>query len=97
MEDEVAILEARLSWGKDDPTVDLEPVIDRETFMEMQEFVERGIFISGDLLRYIAELVRNARSDERVEAGPSPRGGIALMKVAKANALLEGARFCATG
>ncbi|ASI99681.1 AAA family ATPase [Thermococcus celer] len=93
LEDEVAILEARLSWGKDDPTVDLEPVIDRETFMEMQEFVERGIFISGDLLRYIAELVRNARSDERVEAGPSPRGGIALMKVAKANALLEGRDF----
>ncbi|WP_370520083.1 AAA family ATPase [Thermococcus sp. LS1] len=89
LEDEIAILEARLSWGKDDPTGDMEPLVDRETFVRMQETVERGIFISRDLLRYIAELVRNVRSDERVEAGPSPRGGIALMKVAKANALLN--------
>ncbi|AFL95716.1 putative AAA-type ATPase chaperone 3 [Thermococcus cleftensis] len=93
LEDEVAILEARLEWGKDDPTVDLKPVIDRETFLEMQGLVERKIFISGDLLRYIVELVRNARADGRVEAGPSPRGAIALMKVAKANALLEGRDF----
>ncbi|NJE43281.1 MoxR family ATPase [Thermococcus sp. GR6] len=89
LEDEIAILEARLSWGKDDPTGDMEPLVDRETFVGMQETVEKGIFISRDLLRYIAELVRNVRSDERVEAGPSPRGGIALMKVAKANALLN--------
>lgn len=82
-----------MSWGKDDPTVDMEALIDRETFVEMQELVERRIFISRDLLRYIAELIRNARSDERVEAGPSPRGGIALMKVGKANALLEGRDF----
>ncbi|WP_371731592.1 AAA family ATPase [Thermococcus sp. MV11] len=93
LEDEVAILEARLEWGKDDPTVDLKPVIDRETFLEMQGLVERKIFISGDLLRYIVELVRNARADGRVEAGPSPRGAIALMKVAKANALLKGRDF----
>jgi MoxR-like ATPase len=93
LEDEIAILEARLNWGKDDPTVDMEALIDRETFVRMQELVEKGIFISRDLLKYIAELVRNARADERVEAGPSPRGGIALMKVAKANALLEGRDF----
>ncbi|NJE85251.1 MoxR family ATPase [Thermococcus sp. CX2] len=89
LNDEIAILEARLSWAKDDPTVEMEPLIDRETFLKMQEIVERDIFISRDLLKYIAQLVRNVRSDERVEAGPSPRGGIALMKVAKANALLN--------
>ncbi|WP_297092978.1 MoxR family ATPase [Thermococcus sp.] len=93
LEDEVAILEARLSWRKDDPTVDMRPLIDREVFVRMQELVETGVYISRDLLRYIAELIRNARADERVEAGPSPRGGIALMKVAKANALLEGRDF----
>ncbi|ASJ11312.1 magnesium chelatase [Thermococcus sp. P6] len=93
LRDEVEILEARLSWRKDDPTADLKPLIDRETFVEMQELVERRIFIERALLEYIAELIRNARSDERVEAGPSPRGGIALMKVAKANALLEGRDF----
>ncbi len=92
-EDELAILEARLSWRKDDPTVDLKPVIDRETFVRMQDLVETGVYVSRDVLRYIVNLVRNARADSRVEAGPSPRGGIALMKVAKANALLEGRDF----
>jgi MoxR-like ATPase len=92
-EDELAILEARLSWGKDDPTVDLKPAIDRETFVRMQDLVEESVYIDGSVLKYIVRLVRNARSDSRVEAGPSPRGAIALMKVAKANALLEGRDF----
>ncbi|WP_148883278.1 AAA family ATPase [Thermococcus aciditolerans] len=90
LEDEMAILEARLSWRKDDPTADMEPMIDRETFVRIQDLVEERIFTSRDIVRYISELVRNARADSRVEAGSSPRGGIALMKVAKANALLEG-------
>jgi len=93
LEDEIAILEARLSWRRDDPTVDMKALTDRRTFVEMQRLVEERVFISRDLLRYIARLVRTAREDERIEAGPSPRGGIALMKVAKASALLEGRDF----
>ncbi len=93
LEDEIAILEARVRWGKDDPTVDLEPVIDRGTFLEMQEAVENSVYVSRPVMRYIAELVRNARKDERVEAGPSPRGALALLKVSKANAALEGRDF----
>ncbi|WP_297065276.1 MoxR family ATPase [Thermococcus sp.] len=93
LEDEIAILEARIRWGKDDPTADLEPVIDRETFLKMQEVVENSVYVSRPVMRYIAELVRNARNDERVEAGPSPRGALALLKVSKANAALEGRDF----
>ncbi|WP_297466442.1 MoxR family ATPase [Thermococcus sp.] len=93
LEDEIAILEARVRWGKDDPTVDLEPVIDRGTFLEMQEAVENSVYVSRPVMKYIAELVRNVRKDERVEAGPSPRGALALLKVSKANAALEGRDF----
>ncbi len=93
LEDEIAILEARIRWGKDDPTVDLEPVIDRGTFLGMQEAVENSVYVSRPVMRYIAELVGNARKDERVEAGPSPRGALALLKVSKANAALEGRDF----
>nr|WP_238516199.1 MoxR family ATPase [Thermococcus gammatolerans] len=90
LDDEIAIMEARLRWGKDDPTEDLEPVIDRETLLEMQALVEKNVFVGREILTYIAMLVRTARSDGRVEAGPSPRGALALMKIAKANALMEG-------
>jgi len=90
LETEIAIMEARLRWGKDDPTEDIKPVIDRETLLEMQALVEESVFVGREILTYIARLVRNARSDGRVEAGPSPRGALALMKIAKANALMEG-------
>ena len=93
LEDEIAILEARLRWKKDDPTVDLKPVIDRKTFLEMQRTVEESVYVSKPVLRYIAELIRNARADGRVEAGPSPRGALALLKVAKASAAMEGRDF----
>ncbi len=93
LEDEIAILEARLRWKKDDPTVDLKPVIDRKTFLEMQRTVEESVYVSKPVLRYIAELIRNARADGRVEAGPSPRGALALLKVAKTSAAMEGRDF----
>ncbi|ASJ03696.1 magnesium chelatase [Thermococcus profundus] len=93
LDDEIAILEARIRWAKDDPTVDMEPVIDRGTFLAMQDFVENNIFIHREILRYIAEIVRTARADERVEAGPSPRGALTLLKISKANAMLSGRDF----
>ncbi|WP_148882133.1 AAA family ATPase [Thermococcus aciditolerans] len=93
LEDEMAILKARISWGKDDPTADMEPVMDRGTFLEMQAFVEHEVFIHDEVLKYIAGIVREVRKDERVEAGPSPRGALALLKVSKANAMMNGRDF----
>lgn len=88
--EEVEILKARLRWGKDDPTTDLKPAITKSEFLKMQEDVERNVKIHEDILKYIVRIVRTIREDERVEAGPSPRGGLALMKLAKANAYVEG-------
>ncbi len=93
LDDEIAILEARIRWKKDDPTVDLKAVVDRRTFLNMQNLVEESIYVSRPIMKYIAQLVRNARKDERVEAGPSPRGALALLKIAKANAAIEGRDF----
>ncbi|KUH32371.1 magnesium chelatase [Thermococcus celericrescens] len=93
LDDEVGILKARISWGKDDPTADMEPVMDRGTFLEMQAFVEHEVFIHDEVLKYIAGIVREVRKDERVEAGPSPRGALALLKVSKANAMMNGRDF----
>lgn len=76
--------------GKDDPTTDLKPAITKSEFLKMQEDVERNVKIHEDILKYIVRIVRTIREDERVEAGPSPRGGLALMKLAKANAYVEG-------
>ncbi len=56
----------------------------------MQESVEQ-VHVERDLERYIAEIVGKTRTHPSVEVGSSPRGSIAVMKLAKANAWL-GAR-----
>jgi len=50
----------------------------------------RRVFVEESLNRYIVALLRNTRSDSRLYLGASPRAGIALLRVAKARALVSG-------
>jgi len=93
IEDEVAIIKARESWRKDDPTEDIEPVISREELLRMQNLVEHSVFVHDDVVRYIAAIVRKVREDPHVAAGPSPRGALALFKLARAWAVMNGRDF----
>ncbi len=93
VEDEVAVIKARESWGKDDPTGDMKPAVTRGELLEMQRFVEHSIFVHEDILRYIALLVRRIREDRHVAAGPSPRAALALFKLARARAAMSGRDF----
>ena len=54
----------------------------------MQNAVE-FVHIDKDLERYIAEIVSKTRAHPSVEIGSSPRGSIAIMKLAKSNAWLD--------
>jgi MoxR-like ATPase len=49
----------------------------------------RAIYVEESLNRYVVALLRHTRGDERLYLGASPRAGIALLRVAKARALLE--------
>jgi MoxR-like ATPase len=89
-EDEVEILERRRSRKKED--VDLEPIADPRQVEEMQRAVEE-IHVDLDVERYIVELVRRTRRHQYVDVGSSPRGSLALMKLARAKAVLEGRDF----
>ncbi len=90
VEEEMEILRRRISWMKDDPTEDVEPSVDLSTFKAMQDFVESSIYVGRSILRYISELVRATREHEFVEVGSSPRGGLALLKISRAIAAMEG-------
>jgi MoxR-like ATPase len=50
----------------------------------------RRIFVEESLNRYVVTLLRQTRSDTRLYLGGSPRAGIALLRVAKARALVSG-------
>jgi MoxR-like ATPase len=89
-EDEWTILERRLERGEDE--VDLTPVVDRETLLEMQRAVE-DVHVSDRLGRYIVELVTATRSNQRLQVGASPRGALALLKLARCRAALQGRDF----
>jgi MoxR-like ATPase len=62
------------------------------TAQELLEAIEeaRQVFVEDSLNRYVVALLRQTRSDSRLYLGASPRAGIALMRVAKARALVAG-------
>ena len=54
----------------------------------MQDEVE-NIYVSDEVMKYIVELVNKTRSHDNISLGSSPRGSIALINMAKANAYLH--------
>ena len=48
----------------------------------------RRVYVEDSLNRYVVAILRQTRSDTRLYLGASPRAGIALLRVAKARALL---------
>ncbi|HBX68227.1 MAG TPA: magnesium chelatase [Chloroflexi bacterium] len=60
--------------------------------MAMRQTLEE-VFVDPDMERYIAELVHETRRDQRTLVGASPRGSLALLKLARAQAALAGRAF----
>ena len=54
----------------------------------MRESLEQ-VEITPDLLDYIVAIVRATRSDAQIQVGASPRGGLALVQLARGQALLN--------
>jgi MoxR-like ATPase len=93
LDEESLILKRRILWRQDDPTNLIQPVIDQETFVQMQQFIENQIYVDEKIIDYISEIVRLTREHRVVEVGASPRGGLALLKLARANAAISGKNF----
>jgi MoxR-like ATPase len=53
----------------------------------------RAVYVEESVGRYVVAVLRHTRSDPRLYLGASPRGGIALLRIAKALALAEGRDF----
>jgi MoxR-like ATPase len=61
-----------------------------EEITEMQKAIEE-VYISDAVLDYITEIVRATRENKReIEVGASPRGSLALLRLSRAYAALEG-------
>ncbi len=93
LEEESTILMRRIQWHKDDPSIDVKPIISAEQFSNLQELVEHQIYIDKSILDYVSSIVRATREHPKVEIGASPRGGLSLLKVSRAMALINGRDF----
>jgi MoxR-like ATPase len=89
-DDEVEMLSRRLGRGEDE--LALQPVVDTPTFLEMQRALEQ-VHVSAAIEGYIVDLVTATRTSKRLAVGASPRGSLALLKLSRATAALEGRDF----
>jgi MoxR-like ATPase len=78
------------------PLDSLEPVTSAEEVLAVVEEARR-IFVEESVNRYVVALLRHTRSDPRLYLGASPRSGIALLRVAKARALLDEREYVEPG
>ncbi len=89
-DDEWDMLERRLRRGVDD--VELREIVDRPTLIAMQRAIE-DVHVDESIGRYVVELVTATRESRSVSVGASPRGSLAVVKLARCRAALSGRDF----
>jgi MoxR-like ATPase len=86
-EHEWEVLDRRVSRGSDE--IELDMVVDRESLRGMQQAIE-SVFVGESVGYYMVDLVAATRSSQRIQVGASPRGTLALMKLSRCRAALDG-------
>jgi MoxR-like ATPase len=89
-EEEDEILKRRAERKKD--AVALTAIITPETFLAMRAKVEE-VYVEPDVRRYMVDLVTKSRSHRQVAVGVSPRGSLALLKLTRAWAAIQGRNY----
>jgi MoxR-like ATPase len=92
VEAESEILKRRILWKKDDPTEDMKAAVSSKDLIMLQNEAE-NIYVDENVIKYITEIVRGTRDNANVRIGSSPRGGLALLKLARAYAMINGRDF----
>lgn len=76
----------------ENPLSKMKAVVSREDILTMQQQAEK-IYVNDSIYEYLVKLILMTRRDPYVELGVSPRGSIALLNMAKANAYINGRDF----
>ncbi|WP_291186133.1 MoxR family ATPase [Gilvibacter sp.] len=92
LEEEILILKNEHHREDHDLFQDIQAVLSAEKIISYQQTVKK-ILIEDNLIKYIAELVNQTRTNPNLYLGASPRASIAIMNSAKAKAAIEGRDF----
>jgi MoxR-like ATPase len=85
--EETAMLQRRID--RQHEAADLRRVTTAAELLSMRASLEQ-IEVSPDLLQYVVAIVRATRSHAQIQVGASPRGSLALVQLARAQAVLVG-------
>lgn len=85
MESEIEVLKGK---QKKVPLDEINTVVTKEDILVMQDLVE-NIYIHEKIYEYIVTLISKTRNHPLIDLGVSPRGSVALTKLAKATAFLK--------
>jgi len=86
-EDEWQMLANRAERRTDE--LQLRPLVDRDTLLAMQAAIE-DVHVSEPVGLYMVDIVAATRNAQSIQVGASPRGSLALLKLARCRAALEG-------
>jgi MoxR-like ATPase len=89
-EQEQEILHRRRERRQD--AITLQAVTDAQAFLAMRRAIEE-IYLDPDIEKYIVELVTRTRTNRQVAVGSSPRGALALLKLSRAYAAMQGRAY----
>jgi MoxR-like ATPase len=89
-DDEWLVLERRLERAVDE--IELEPVVGRDELLAMQRAIEQ-VHVTESIGRYMVDVADATRVSPRVQVGASPRGTLALLKLSRCRAALQGRDF----
>jgi len=86
-EDEWQVLAGRAERGRDE--VEITEVVDLGTLLEMQAACEE-VYVSEPVGLYMVDIAAATRDAQSIQVGASPRGSLALMKLSRCRAALDG-------
>ncbi len=86
-EDEWLVLANRAERGQDE--IELQPLVDRRTLLDMQAAVEK-VHVSEPVGLYMVDIAAATRNAQSIQVGASPRGSLALLKLSRCRAALDG-------
>ena len=91
-EEEIAILERHQQNAELTKLAAVSPVISKDELLQLRQMLA-NVIVDHSLLQYIAQIVEQTRTSRAVFLGASPRASVAILRTAKAYALLQGRDF----
>ena len=70
----------------------VEPVISLEDYLMLHECT-RKVSVSKEIRKYVLDIINATRNDTNIKLGTSPRGTLALLRMAQSSAILAGRNY----